>query len=562
MVASLVRTAGNFGEVRPNHFHMGWDISTEGRQGLPVRAVERGRIVRIKVSSVGLGKTLYVAHPGGYLTVYAHLREFIPEVEEVVRRHLMANEAYEDDWHLKKPIPVRKGQVIGYSGNTGGSRAPHLHFEVRETATEWAVNPALVGFEVKDERPPFFYSLALYPLGDSSVVRVVGLDKSVRTATEGQRLRLRVLTRGGREFYLPNVDSIQVWGRVGLAIAANDYQDDRFNKFGVYEIIMKVDQRPHFVMRKDKLSFSLYRFVNAHIDYSLKVRENKTYQRLFKLPYDRLPFYKTLENNGHIAVNARTGTRPVRIELADEYGNRSHLAFALHPLPPVVGRRLAQPDTLPDHLLATVPPDRSFAHRTPRFRLYLPAYLFYDTTHVTLRIDSPCAGCYSDVYALGDPAVAVHRRFLVRIRPHGLPDSLRPFAYIARHNGSSRWSYIGAQWDGEYLKGRPRGMGDFAVRLDTVPPAIRFRVRTPEVRFRRPRTVRVHLSDAHTGIRTYRVELDGQFYYPAYFDAKRSTLEITLDTAGIAYGRHRLEVIATDRVGNRRQRAIDIVKIR
>jgi len=552
-----VRTAGNFGEIRGNHFHMGWDISTGGRRGVPVRAVERGRIVRIKVSSGGLGKALYIAHPNGYTTVYAHLKAFIPKVEAVVARRMRSLEKYEDDWWLKNSIPVEKGQVIAYSGNTGGSRSPHLHFEVRESTTEWAVNPAMVGFRIKDIRAPFFYSIALYPLDSHSVVRVTALDGHVRTATHGQRLRLRVHTRGGKAFYLPNVQSIQARGRIGLAFAGYDYQEDKFNRFGIFEKKLIVNGKPVFVMRADRLPFSLFRFVNAHIDYALKVREGKEYERLFRLPHNRLPFYKKLVNRGILTLDSTRAH--VTIALKDEFGNASQLAFSILPLSADSAQTLARPMTPPDNLLKVMAPADELTHRTEGLSLYVPPYSVYDTTALTFSVDSACADCYSPVYRIGNPDIPVHRRFLLRITPERLPDRLRPYAYVARREGK-RWSYAGGTWKGPALKARPRTFGAYAVRIDSLPPTMRFLTRQREIRFNRPRQLRVALSDRHTGIASYRVEVDSQFYYPAYWDAKIGVLKITLDTF-LTKGRHQLTVKATDRLGNQRAVSIPIVRL-
>ncbi len=552
-----VRTAGNFGEIRTNHFHMGWDISTEGRRGLPVRAVERGRIVRVKVSSRGLGKALYVAHPNGYTTVYAHLREFIPEVEAVVRRRMLARQQYEDDWWLEKGIPVEKGQLIAYSGNTGGSRSPHLHFEVRESVTEWAVNPALVGFGVDDARPPFFYSVAFHPLDSGSVVQIEFYDGRVRVGTQKAPLRVRVHTKGGQAFYLPDVRAIRARGRIGLAFAGYDYQGDKFNRLGIFEKRLVVNDRPVFVMRSDRLPFSLMRFVNAHIDYALKVREGKEYERLYRLPYDRLPFYKTLVDRGILRVDSV----PLRVAivLKDDRGNDSRLSFRMLPLPPDSARGLACAADPPEAVMGTAVPSGDLSHRRPGFSFYLAPYSVYDTTVIPFSVDSPCKGCYSPVYRVGSPEIPLHRRFLLRIVPQGLPDTLRPYAYIARKNGK-QWEFAGNARKGKALKARPRTFGAYAVRIDTVPPRLRFLTRQREIRFNRPRELRVAVADARTGIASYRVEVDSQFYYPAYFDAKTGVLKITLDTF-IEKGRHTLTVKAVDRVNRHRSISIPIVRL-
>jgi len=212
--------SGNFGELRTNHFHTGLDIKTNGSINYRIYAVDSGYVSRIKVSHWGYGKAIYVDHPNGYTSVYAHLDHFPKKIEQILRKKQYENQTEQIDFTLNRDeILVNKGEVIAYSGNTGGSSGPHLHFELRETITEFPVNPQLYGIKVKDHTPPIIRSLKLYTLNRDSKQEIK--EKRIQ------------LIKTKENYVTQKKLPVKVNGLLGIGLSVIDKYDLAHNKCGV-----------------------------------------------------------------------------------------------------------------------------------------------------------------------------------------------------------------------------------------------------------------------------------------------------------------------------------------
>ena len=269
--------AGNFGELRSNHFHSGLDMKTQGKEGFKIYAAADGFVSRVKISPWGYGKTIYIDHPNGYTTVYAHLQGYKGDIAEIIKKHQHEVENWEIDWLPSDTLmKVKKGDVIALSGNTGGSGGPHLHFEIRETETEHPVNPLLFGFAIKDNIKPLIRSIILTPLNDTSYVN-------------NKRKPQRFLVSGSAGSYkLKNETSINAYGEIGIGIETIDKLNGYGNRNGIYSIELLENSQTIFKSEMKKFSFDESRALNSLIDYEMFLRKKVRFQRSYIEPNNHL----------------------------------------------------------------------------------------------------------------------------------------------------------------------------------------------------------------------------------------------------------------------------------
>ncbi|HWR94926.1 MAG TPA: M23 family metallopeptidase, partial [Flavobacterium sp.] len=286
-----MQLSGNFGELRPNHFHAGFDFKTLQKEGLEVHAVADGYVSRIKISTFGNGKTIYITHSNGYTSVYGHLQRATDAIEDFIKKTHYEEQSFEIEKYLKPgELVVTKGQIIGLSGNTGASEGPHLHFEFRDNITENIINPMLFGFDkfLKDTKKPIVYAVYAYPIDNESMV-----NQSKRPL-----LLNLVLQKDGA--YLG--DQVVANGRIGFGINTFDYDDVSFNKNGVYKVQTFYNGNPNFGYQFDTYSFDEMRYINALIDYPMYKKTQQRVQKLFmKSPYN-FSIIKTDATNGVVNV--------------------------------------------------------------------------------------------------------------------------------------------------------------------------------------------------------------------------------------------------------------------
>lgn len=306
--------SGNFGELRSNHFHGGLDIKTDYRTGLPVYSAADGYVSRIVVSSYGYGNVLFVTHPNGMITVYAHLEKFNYAISKFVKEQQYKNKLFDLDVKLPAyKFPVTRALLIAYSGNSGSSGGPHLHFEIRDTANT-LYNPLFFGFkEIVDNIPPIITKLAIRPLSIDS--RVNGEFSRYETPVGGKRgdytLRSKIYTQG----------------LIGLEVVTNDKQNGTGNLNGVACIELYLDGKEIFHYNMDKFPYEENPNVNVHLDYETLKKKGNYFQKCYKAAGNRLQNYNN-KLNGKFAIND-TLAHNVRIIVYDAYQNKSMLNFQL-----------------------------------------------------------------------------------------------------------------------------------------------------------------------------------------------------------------------------------------
>ncbi len=537
-----VLLSGTFAELRANHFHSGIDFRTQGTSGHKVYACERGYVSRIFVSPGGYGKALYITHPNGYSTVYAHLDGFNDEIAAYVKRQQYKRERFNVDLYPDSTLlPVRRGEIIGFSGNTGGSSGPHLHFEVRETKTESPLNPLLFGFGVKDNIAPTMRRLAVYPMGKGS---------TVNGSTEKMILDLE---KSGKTYRIVGNKAIKIKGKAAFGIDAYDQTYGSANRCGPYGIRCWVDSIMIFSQTMDKFSFDETRYVNSLIDYAYYAEKRVRFNRLYIEPNNRLGVYDRYVDKGIVHFSDSAAHKAL-IAVRDLHGNVAKLNFSFVSVP---AAETVAATALPHVFDVSGVPGLSeneykkeFVFRQGNVKVTIPADALYDDIDFAYNVSESPKGLYSEVHHVHFSNIPLHKAVSVEIVAAGLPERLRDKALlvIVEPNGSR--SYVGGNWQDGTVVGASRVFGNFAVGVDTVPPRITPINIKKGADMRGVKNIRFKIKDDFSGIDTYNGWIDGQWALFEY-DAKNDLIFYDFDPDKLTKNtKHILDLKVTDNKGN------------
>ena len=354
---------GTFGEIRKNHFHSGIDISTNQLEGKPVFAAADGFVSRIKISNGGFGKAIYVSHPNGFVTVYGHLKKFNKLIQAYVIKAQYEKQSYEIELYpTVAELNVKKREVIAFSGNSGDSDGPHLHFEIRDRKTEEPINPFHFGLRVNDTIPPVISNFRIFSVPGSGVL------KNTDTAATFNILK----TIPG--YSLRTIEPIRVFGKIGFGIETTDYQQSSEAILGIYSVTLKVDDAVIYQYKMDRINFNDMRYVNAHIDYRMKIRENRSILRCFRLPGNHLSIYSKAIKEGYFNF-FNDSTYELEIRVADFNGNQSILNLKMIGSS-ALSQSLIQPAPLTNDWISE---HKGLVVEKPGIKIDIPQGAVYDT---------------------------------------------------------------------------------------------------------------------------------------------------------------------------------------
>ena len=517
--------AGTFGELRSNHFHAGLDMKTKQREGLDVHAAADGYVSRIKVALWGYGKVIYVTHPNGYTSVYAHLKKFGDGIEEYVKNVQYRKKSFETgNIFLKEgEIPVKKGQVIGYSGSTGGFVAPHLHFEIRDTKTENIINPMHFGLTSKDTIVPSILKLVAYPLETTS---------RINRSKKRTLLPLRRIKAG-----LYRTNKITAYGDIGFAINTSDQLNGTYNRNGVYSIEMLVNGKRFYYHDVETFSFAESKFINLHIDYNYYARFRSRVQKTYKEKNNKLSTYKTLVNNGIINV-ANSLNFTVTIKVRDFAGNTSKVII------PVFGVKSNSIFEKPkdstnykvEHQKFTKFIKNGVTVAFPKRTFYEDFYMDFDMTKDSMAV-------------IHKPIIPLDRKYTLTFNVKNYSEKEKEQMYIANMNNKRYANYVNTVKKDDKFYTTTKTLGKYKLLKDSIPP----RIFKPN--FRKGANIntkdylKIKIEDKQTGIKEYKAFIDDEWILMEYI-LKRKELIYDFRDKKLVGNKHIFKLVVSDNVGN------------
>ncbi len=534
--------SGNFMELRSDHFHSGLDMRTENREGLPVRAAAGGFVSRIKVGQYGYGKALYIDHPDGHTTVYGHLRGYAGAIAETLLTAQYKVSNFEVDLTFGPgELPVSAGDIVAYSGNTGGSTGPHLHFEVRRTSDQFALDPEAFGISVPDTIAPFFLGLRIDPLeAEGRVPPYPGNAKGL------------VVSGANGKYTLKDTSAAAAFGTVGFSINVIDKYNNSTSTCGIRSMSISVDGVPLMSIALREIDFGLQRYADAYMDYGLFKENDMNYHRCYRLPNNRLQVYGGEPSQGRFTpVPGRM--HQIRVVALDAHGNASTLDF------PLRGATLSEAATWPMPVVAgeLFRYDQENELETEGMRLKLPANALYQDERITWSIQpgrsqsaAKGAKALSPYYRLHQPTTALHlpARLSLRVDDKvatGKKDKL----IVVQLDTKGKPRNMGGSFADGWLTTKIKAFGEYTLMLDTTPPTLAPVNLSPIMTGKDSIVLRI--GDDLSGVDKWEGHLDGKWIL-FELDHKKQRLAHAFDRVSSAAGPHELKLEVRDERGNTR----------
>ncbi len=515
--------SGTFAELRSNHFHSGLDIKTQGKEGFKTYAAAAGYVSRIKISRYGYGKAVYITHPNGYTTVYAHLQKFAPTIEAYVKKQQYLKELFEIELFPKaEDLKISAKEVIAYTGNTGGSGGPHLHFEIRDKQ-ERPMNPMLFGFDIKDTTKPLVYELYGYPLSEGSHIN-----------GETSRVKIRIIK-------LPNghykTEQITAFGEIGFGIISTDRQDFASNKNGLSFIKTTFNGRKSLEVDFKRFSFNETKHLNRYIDYGYFFETKKRIQKLFIESNNPLQLLKSHATQGMVSIINDTNSI-YKIAVSDFKGNQSDLSI------PIKGLKKELPKTkpIPLHLQQIIASEETILEKG-----HISVQIYKDSFYEDVAINFEVT---NDTLKLHKPIIPLQKSMNINfdISQYKGTDKDQLFIGSVSRYGNKLY-YTPTKKRGNTLTARTKYLGNYTLGIDDGNPEIK------TINFKNGswisdyRYLKIKISDEISGIKNYRATINDQWILMEY-DTKTQTLTHDFNDEIITDTKNNLKIIVTDNVGN------------
>ena len=592
--------SGNFCELRSSHLHAGLDIKVGGVVGAPVHATAEGYVSRVKISYGGYGNALYIQHPNGTTSVYAHLHEFNDQIQRYVKEAQYQKKSFTIElFPEKNELSVKRGEILGKAGNSGSSGGPHLHFEIRD-ANQQPIDPLQFQFkEIVDNVAPYVRKISLTTLNKDSRIN-------------GQFGRFEFSVKAQGNTYTIE-EPIEVHGTVGVEIAAYDKATGVRNTYGVKRTELRLDGKSQYLCDMDKFSFSQAKNIHVHTNYEERYRQNRTFYKLYVDEGNTLPFYTTNQQQGWLTIRD-SEAHPVSVALTDINGNEAVAKFTLQGRPswprhfntryfskPYSNKnyhvrhnvlqlfapadknleglyeqkpakffanrmdyeeapaylvndvavylwdlRNGIPDsveltgeTQPLSLKMRVPSGRSFSYYQPAMDITFPQSSLFDTLYLETDYYEENQ---REVFRIHEGSVPLQRNISVELKPQYLPEGLRDKMAVYSVSNAGDLGFAGGTWKGNTISFSTRSFGNYVLAVDTIPPVVTpLSVSSNRIRFK--------IDDSLSGLHRYEVNVNGEWVL-MHYDYKQDLIwSDRLDESKPFSGE--AELIAEDNAGNK-----------
>lgn len=502
--------SGTFGEPRSSHFHAGIDIKTQGVEGKKIYAAAEGYVSRLKISPFGYGNTIYITHPNGYVTVYAHLQKYVGDIARFAKKHQHLNKSFEINIENIPSgiLKVQKGDFIAYSGNTGGSAGPHLHFEVRDT-TDKVYNPLLFGYSnfFIDNLPPTVYRIFLYNLDEEKQITP---SKSIST-----------LALGGGNYKVSNAIKVNK-KNIGLGVQTIDQQNFTHHKNGIYELKLYANNELLYHFKMDAFTFDVGKAVYTHCDYERRLRYTQIIHKCFIERGNLLPTYVFEKNKGEIDLENEE-VIDIKIEVKDFHQNISTIEAKVQfeaesdffkPVPKVFNEQISY--------------YKRNVIRRGDVELNFPQKTFADNISLNIKQESS-SNPYSDDFHIDEAYTPVLGYYDIAIKPMNIDSGMLDKYTMIYVNEKGSKKALGGNFHNGHFKASSKNLGLHYLSIDTIPPKI-----TPHNIYNGKNmtnnsAIIIKASDNLSGIKEYDAFVNGEWVVLQEYDGKKATFQYTFD---------------------------------
>ena len=518
--------SGTFGEFRKTHFHTGIDIKTQGKEGLRVRAIDDGDLIRVKVSTSGYGKVVYIRHYDGTTSVYAHLKKFSPRIQQIIKRLQYEKKRFEIEKFFKKgEFKLKKSEIIGFSGNTGGSSGPHLHFELRDTEKEKPLNPLKYGYVVADTIAPRIHNLYLYNF------------LKERTSN-----KIKIELIKNKNLYTNN-DTIKINGMFGFGYSGYDRQNSSYNKNGIYKRELTINGKRFYSYKFDDLIFPDGKKIDLLIDYEAYNIDKIRIKKLFQTTDSKFSFLESNDNHGLFKV-IKDSLYNIKIIFEDINKNKSIVSLVVKGAENEKSYNFSE-NEIEDKLYHT---DMEYERKFKELNLIIPKDAFYESTNLNFKykLDTLIIEKFTKA-----PKKGLNLEFFL---PKNLDSVYLRQTCIGKLNINKKGKinkiqYVFGNQKENLIYAKSISGGKYFLTKDTISPSIK------PINFRNEKwvtnlsTLRIRVDDEFSGIKKYRASINGKWILMEH-EPKRKLLFFEFDDLKFSKTELKLNLHVEDMVGN------------